>query len=205
MQNLKVRAIGLCLASALSIAAGEKAHAGIRAFGSAGYASVTNEEGSSESKEVTGYDLNLTGQFDVFSLPAISIYAGPSFKSANTSSEYSMGGIAVTQELTQTHAGVEAGVNFGLIPLITLQGGLNYNVGLSGKLSLKRIGSTTADFDAESGSEMGATVRALLTPFPLLRAGAELGVGSGKVQFGDEAPETKYSYWSARAVVGLSL
>jgi len=189
----------------LSFAAIDSAQAGIRVFGAAGYATTTDEDSTAENKELTGYDVNLSGQFDVFSIGIASIYAGPSVKISALSKEYTANGANVTQALASTHAGVEAGVNIGAIPLLTVQAGLNYNVGLDSKGTAEITGGGKVEVEGESGSEMGVTLRALITPFPLLRAGLEVGVGTGSAQYKGETSEDKYSYSSIRAVVGISL
>ncbi len=205
MSILDFRLLSSVCCVALSIAAVESAQAGIRVFGAAGYATTTNDDSTAPNKEMTGYDVNLTGQFDVLSLGVASLYAGPSVKVSALSKDYTVGGVELTQALAATHGGVEAGVHVGVIPLLTLQAGLNYNIGLNAKGTVEGTGFPTAEVEGESGSEMGVTVRALFTPFPLLRAGVEVGVGSGSAQFKGESTKEKYTYSSYRAVVGLSL
>jgi len=190
---------------ALSFAAIDSAQAGIRVFGAAGYATTTDEDSAAENKELTGYDVNLSGQFDVFSIGIASIYAGPSFKMSALSKEYTANGANVTQALAASHAGVEAGVNIGAILPLTVQAGFNYNVALDAKGTAEITGGDKVEVEGESGSEMGVTLRALITPFPLLRAGLEVGVGTGSAQYKGETSEDKYSYSSIRAVVGISL
>lgn len=205
MSVSNVRLILSACGVALSFAAIDSAQADIRVFGAAGYATTTAEDSTAENKELTGYDVNLNAQFDVFSIGIAAIYAGPSFKMSALSKEYTANGANVTQALAASHAGVEAGVNIGAIPLLTVQAGLNYNVALDAKGTREITGDGKVELEGESGSEMGVTLRALITPFPLLRAGLEVGVGTGSAQYKGKTSEDKYSYSSIRAVVGISL
>ena len=205
MSNFNCRVLGAVSCVALGFAAVDNANADIRVFGAAGYATTTNEDSSVENKEMTGYDVNLTGQLDVFSVGIASIYAGPSFKVSALSKDYTSNGVEITQALAATHGGIEAGVHVGAIIPLSVQAGLNYNIGLSAKGTVEGTGIPAAEVEGESGSEMGVTVRAMFTPFPLLRAGVEVSAGSGSAQFKGESSKEKYTYSSYRAVVGIAL
>lgn len=189
-----------------SLTLSQTAAADIRAFAAGGLTSQTPESGSTAStKSLTGVEGKLAAHFDVFGpVPGVSLYAGPELHVGTSIREYDDAAAVKAKETIKTNAaGIEAGVHVGLIPVITLQAGLNYGFPMGGSKEVVKVTSTVTG-NASKGSETGATVRALITPFPLLRLGAEYSIGSGTITY-DTHGEMKYSFWAARAVLGIAL
>lgn len=182
------------------------AQADLRVFASGGYAKLTSTDSDSTSDDVlTGLEGKLAGHYDVLSpIPGLAIYAGPEVRSGSYTNEQTTDGVSVKSTMDKTLAGVEAGVSFGLIPLLTLQAGFNYNIPLSTKVEAKSA-FVSVSAKGTSGSETGVTLRGLITPFPLIRLGVEYSMGSGKDKFENVPDEAKYDFWAARGVVGIAL
>ena len=98
----------------------------------------------------------------------------------------------------------QAGVHFGMIPVVSLQAELNYAAAIGGEVKVEGSGETKTS-KTKSGSELGGTLRALITPFPLLRAGVEYNLGSGNTKYENSDDEVKFDYTAIRAVVGIAL
>lgn len=183
------------------------AQADIRVFAAGGLAALTPQKtaDNASDKALSGLETKLSGQFDVLSpIPGVAVYAGPDVTFATLTREYTVASVTAKETLKSNGAGLEAGVHLGLIPIVTLQAGLNYSFPLSGDWEVS-AGTLKQTFKASSGSQMGATARALITPFPLTRLGLEYSMGSGTAKYNDVPSELKYDFWAARAVFGLSL
>jgi hypothetical protein len=193
-------------AAVISVFAVAHANADIRIYAAAGLSQQTPEAGSQPStKALTGAVTKLAGHLDVFSpVPGVSIYAGPEIQMGTFIREYDDAAALKAKETVKMNsAGLEAGVHVGLIPIVTLQAGLNYGFPTGGtKEVVKPTGTVSGK--ATKGSETGLTLRALITPFPLFRLGAEYSVGTGAVTHENHG-ELKYSLWAARGVLGIAL
>jgi hypothetical protein len=205
-KNRAMRKLGLSAVALFSLYSAESAMADIRVFAAGGLTNQTPESGSTAStKALTGAEGKLAGHLDIFGpVPGVSIYAGPELHVGTAIREYDDATAIKAKETIKTNAlGLEAGVHVGLIPIITVQAGLNYNFPSGGsKEVVKATGTVTGN--ASKGSETGATVRALITPFPLTRLGVEYSLGSGTTTY-ETHGEMKYSFWAARAVFGIAL
>lgn len=220
--NLRMSISGLVALGSLFVA--QQGVAGIRAIAGAGLSQVTPTDGDwklPSEDSLTGYDVRLVGQIDVLSpIPLLSIFAGPSVQLGKAVREYKKS-VAITvngeakgeQETTLTEtldsksAGVEVGAQFSVVGLLRLQAAGHYNLDLSNTYKIEApVSSITAnkEFTLSSGSEMGFTIRGLMTPFPFLMAGIEYGVTSGSRKYKDETSDFKFDSWSARALVGVS-
>jgi len=201
LKILGVGAVGIT--SLLSL---NSAQADIRIFAAGGLTNQTPENGSTAStKALTGVGAKLAAHFDIFGpIPGVSVYAGPEILMGTSIREYDDAAALKAKETVKTNAaGLEAGVHVGLIPIVTLQAGLNYGFPTGGSKEIVKPTSTVTG-NANKGSETGVTLRALITPFPLTRLGAEYSVGTGTTTY-ETHGEVKYSYWAARAVFGIAL
>ncbi|NBX17354.1 MAG: hypothetical protein EBR09_08310 [Proteobacteria bacterium] len=193
-------------AAVISVCTVSGANADIRLFGAGGLSQHTPESGSTaSSKALTGVNAKLAGHFDIFGpVPGISIYAGPEIQTGTSIREYDDAAALKAKETVKFNAaGLEAGVHVGLVPVVTLQAGVNYGFPTGGTKEVVKPTSTVTG-KATKGSETGVTLRALITPFPLIRLGAEFSTGTGAVTH-ETHGEMKYSFWAARGVLGIAL
>jgi len=206
MQNVTLRLACVGLAGLVSATCMNSANADIRVFAAGGLVSMTPQDSEQASnKALTGIEGKVAGHFDILSpAPGIAVYAGPELRMGTLSREYTSSNIVTKQTIKSKSAGLEAGVHLGIIPIVTLQAGLNYSFPMGGTTEFESPGSKVS-FDASSGSETGITLRGLITPFPLTRLGLEYSLGSGKLKYSDLADELKYDFWAARAVFGIAL
>jgi hypothetical protein len=198
--------LGCGVVAVISVLAASRAHADIRVFAAGGLAQQTPDAGSTAStKSLTGVSAKLAGHFDVFGpIPGVSVYAGPEIQMGTSIREYDDATALKAKETVKFNgAGLEAGVHVGLIPIVTLQAGLNYGFPTGGTKEVVKPTSTVTG-KATKGSETGVTLRALITPFPLFRLGAEYSVGTGAITH-ETHGEMKYSFWAARGVLGIAL
>jgi|GEM_PF-678883 len=208
--NTALRLAFAGVASCVSLLSVGNAFADIRIFAAGGLTNQTPESGSTAStKSLTGAEGKLAAHIDVLSpVPLLSVYVGPELHFGTALREYDVEIVKWKETVKTNSAGLEAGLHVGAIPLVTLQAGVNYGFPTGGSKDIEKpsltSGTTTESGKASSGSEMGATVRALITPFPLTRLGVEYSVSSGKVTY-ETHGEMKYSYWAARAVFGLAI
>jgi hypothetical protein len=206
MQNVTLRLACVGLAGLVSATCANAANADIRVFAAGGLVSMKPQDSEQASdKALTGIEGKVAGHFDILSpVPGIAVYAGPELRMGTLSREYTSSNIATKQTIKSKSAGLEAGVHVGIIPIVTLQAGLNYSFPMGGTAEFESPLSNVS-FDASSGSETGVTLRGLITPFPLTRLGLEYSLGSGKLKYSDLADELKYDFWAARAVFGIAL
>ncbi|MFZ9520207.1 MAG: hypothetical protein ACO3A4_06995 [Silvanigrellaceae bacterium] len=201
MKNLGLTAVGIC-----SLYSAQSAMADIRVFAAGGLTNQTPESGSTAStKALTGAEGKLAGHIDIFGpIPGVSVYAGPELHVGTSIREYDDATAVKAKETVKSNSmGLEAGVHVGLIPIITVQAGLNYNFPTGGSKEVVKVTGTVTG-NASKGSETGATVRALITPFPMTRLGVEYSMGSGSTTY-ETHGEMKYSFWAARAVFGIAI
>ena len=206
MQNVTLRLACVGLAGLVSATCMHSANADIRVFAAGGLVSMTPQDSQKTSdKALTGIEGKVAGHFDILSpAPGIAVYAGPELRMGTLSREYTSSNIATKQTIKSKSAGLEAGVHVGIIPIVTLQAGLNYSFPMGGTAEFESPLSNVS-FDASKGSETGVTLRGLITPFPLTRLGLEYSLGSGNVKYSDLSDELKYDFWAARAVFGVAL
>lgn len=178
----------------------------VRVFAAGGLTSQTPDAGSTlSSKELVGVQGKLAAHFDVFGpIPGVTIYAGPELHVGTSVREYDSASVKNKEIVKSNNAGLEAGVHVGLIPIVTLQGGLNYVFPMGGSKEVTKGLAAAETGKASKGSEVGATLRALITPFPLTRLGVEYSLGTGAMTY-EKHGEMKYSYSAVRAVFGISL
>ena len=180
----------------------------------------TDGNGTKEKpKAATGANIGLVGQAELIDIvPTVKIVGGLGLKKSFLSSTTSIGSLDITTKLSPQTVGPEAGLQIGLIPLITVQAVAGYDFGLGGTIqtTLKSTGSaatletTPSKGTFDSHGQFHLTGRALLTVFPLVSAGLEAGWQSGKFKYKDKddsvlSKETKYSGYKINAVVSLSL
>lgn len=204
--NRTMKNFGLAVVGLFSLCAAQSAMADIRVFAAGGLTNQTPESGSTAStKALTGAEGKLAGHIDIFGpIPGVSIYAGPELHVGTAIREYDDATAVKAKETIKSNAlGLEAGVHVGLIPIITVQAGLNYNFPSGGSKEVVKVTGTVTG-NASKGSETGATVRALITPFPMTRLGVEYSMGSGSTTY-ETHGEMKYSFWAARAVFGIAI
>lgn len=206
MQNVTLRLSYVGLAGLVSATCMNWANADIRVFAAGGLVSMTPQNSeTSSNKALTGIEGKVAGHFDILSpAPGIAVYAGPEVRLGTLTREYTTNNSLLKQTLNSKSAGMEAGVHVGIIPIVTLQAGVNYSFPMGGTAEFKSPLSNVS-FDASSGSETGVTLRGLITPFPLTRIGLEYSLGSGNLKYSDLADELKYDFWAARAVFGIAL
>lgn len=206
--NSVLKTLGLSAAALMVVSFSGQALADIRVFAAGGVTGQTPEAGSTPStKTLTGVEGKLAAHIDVFSpVPGVSVYAGPELRSGTSIREYDDAAVLKVKETVKSSsAGLEAGVHVGLIPVVTLQGGLNYGFPMGGsKEVVKATGTITGK--ATKGTELGATLRAMITPFPMFRLGAEYGftVSPASTTYENHG-EVKYNAWAGRVVLGISL
>ncbi|MEY4065856.1 MAG: hypothetical protein RIR26_2064 [Pseudomonadota bacterium] len=210
MRSFALRLVGgLGLACVSVLIAQGDASADIRVFAGAGLANLTPKKTGAivSDKVVSGIDFKGAAQLDVWSppvIPGISIYAGPDLTVGTLTREYTVGTAVVKETLKTKSAGAEVGVHFGLIPIVTLQAGFNYAFPLGGEWEVDSLVAKKT-YTASSGSQTGVNLRALITPFPLIRVGIEYGMGSGKAKFKDFSDELSFNSSAVRALVGVAL
>jgi hypothetical protein len=182
------------------------ASADIRLLGAGGLTQLTPKSDSTPStKAFTGAEGKLALHFDIFApLPGVSLYAGPELRFGTAMREYDDATtVKVKETLKSTTANLEAGVHVGVIPVLSLQGGLTYGFPTGGSKEVQTPLKTVSG-NTNKGSELGVTLRALITPFPMTRLGAEYSIGNGNTTY-ETIGEMKYSFWAARAVLGIAL
>ena len=206
MKSDVLHRIGLGVAALCSLVSIDSALADIRIYAAGGIGKITPKVEAGETETVfSGAEGKLAAHFDVFSpVPGFSLYAGPEFRVGSFTSEETNENVVIKSTLSSTLAGVEAGANFGMIPLVTLQAGYNYSFPMSGSIEVKNPTETVTK-KSSSGSESGFTLRGLITPFPLTRLGLEYSLGSGKNKYSEIETELKFDFWAARAVFGVAL
>lgn len=207
MQNVTLRLACVGLAGLVSATCMHSANADIRVFAAGGLVSMTPQDSEKTSdKALTGIEGKVAGHFDILSpAPGIAVYAGPELRMGTLTREYTANNSLTKETLKSKSAGLEAGVHVGIIPIVTLQAGLNYSFPTGGNVEFESPLVGKASFDASKGSETGVTLRGLITPFPLTRLGLEYSLGSGNVKYSDLSDELKYDFWAARAVFGIAL
>lgn len=190
--------VGISAALTLNVA-----QADIRIYGGIGLGELSKKD-DTNSKKPSGLDVKLAANTDLISpVPGLSIYAGPEFLMGTYTRDTTLLNIPAKETISKSAIGLHAGVHFGLIPLVTLQAEANYATAVGGEFKLDAVNSST--FKTKSGSDLGGTLRALITPFPLLRAGVEYNLGSGSAKYEGNDTEVKYDYSAIRAVIGISL
>lgn len=206
MKSAALSRLSLGVVSALSVVSIDAAQADLRLFVAGGLNTLTPEADAGETApKYSGGEGKVAGHFDVFSpVPGLSLYAGPEFRLVALTSEETNQGVVSKLNLDSNFGGLEAGVNFGMIPMVTLQAGYNYSSLLSGEVKAQSP-LTSVSVKASSGSESGITLRGLITPFPLTRLGVEYSLGNGSAKYDGDETASKYSFWAARAVVGIAL
>lgn len=194
------------LLGALALLLAPSAKADIRIYAAGGLTNQTpNSDSTASTKALTGLDGKLAAHVDVLSpVPGVSLYAGPDLRVGSSSREYNDTTTLKVKETVKSNAiGLEAGVHLGLIPIVTLQAGFNYGFPTGGSKDVETLAGTVKG-NVNKGSEVGATLRGLITPFPLTRLGVEYSLGSGSTTY-ETHGEMKYNYWALRAVFGIAL
>jgi hypothetical protein len=204
MQNRFVYLGCLGLVGFFAAAAVNSVQADIRVLAGAGLGELSQKDDSS-SKKPSGLDAKLAASFDVLSpVPGLAIYAGPEFLTGTYTRDTTVVNLPVKETISKTALGLHTGVHFGMIPVVSIQAELNYAAAIGGEVKVEALGNTTT-VKTKSGSELGGTLRALITPFPLLRAGVEYNLGSGNTKYENATSEVKFDYTAIRAVVGIAL
>lgn len=210
--------LGLALAA---LSATQVAQADLRILGTGAYMSQTSdkEEGDTSSdsdRTGTGYHLQALGQYDIISpIPGFAIFGGVGLGrrslSKEQSSETTIGTVKAVFTISTTILTGEVGAQFSAIPILTLQGALGYDYGLSGEtkaeITIPAAGKTTTTTDLSTYWDARLTGRALLTVFPLVRAGLEMSyIPTGKLKAKDSTTkETGFSGYNIGVVAGVSL
>lgn len=176
-------------------------------LGRLGYDSIQGEkaEGAdSEPKAITGYDLGVLGQVSIVDLSLVSLYggAGLSYVSLSNSDD------GTDNSASLLVLPLELGVSFKAIPILTLQGAVGYDVGLSGTGKVKTDGVTT-NFDITSHGGVTLTARAMMSFIPLFMGGLELQympTGSQEIKpDGGEKVKGDISAFAVRLVAGVGI
>ncbi|MBM3383143.1 MAG: hypothetical protein FJY29_11990 [Betaproteobacteria bacterium] len=180
------------------------AQADIRVYAGVGLGELSKKD-DTDKKKPSGLDAKLAANVDVLSpVPGLSIYAGPEFLTGTYTRDTTILNSVAKETINKSALGLNAGVHFGMVPLVTFQGELNYATAMGGEVKVEALGKTST-LKTKSGSDLGGTLRALITPFPLLRAGVEYNLGSGNSKYEGNDEEVKYDYSAIRAVIGISL
>lgn len=204
--KLSLAAKALAVAGLCSISS--VANADIRVFAGVGYDSITvkadEDDADQDDRESSGLSYQLLGQYDVFGpLPGLDVFVGGGLRGQSLT--YEDGPLTLTW--TAQLATGEAGVNVGLIPLVTLQAALGYDYGISGETEAEITGQGSSTADTDSYSRMRLAGRAFFTPLPLFRVGAEVSfypVGSYTAD-AEGAKAHDLSGWGAMVTGGIAL
>ena len=168
---------------------------------------------SQDAHSLTGGNIELIGQAELIDIvPTVKVIGGVGVKKSFLSFKQTVSGSEVTRKFSPQTFGPEAGIQIGLIPLITVQAVAGYDFGIGGETSklagASKAETVTGNFDSQGQFNLAG--RALLTLFPLVSAGVEAGWASGKCKFKDKtedtvSPEYKYTSYHINALVSLSL
>ena len=109
--------------------------------------------------------------------------------------------------IRETYVPVEAGVQFAAIPMLRIQGSVQYHHALSGEMARTVPAPLTnpADLKLDRASRVLLTGRALLTVAPFVSAGLYGDVlASGKFKFKDQTEGDYDSGFEAGGVIALN-
>lgn len=154
----------------------------VNILGRVGYDSIQSEkeDGDTEDpKPLTGFDLGVMAQVSFLDLTVASLYGGAGLSYISVSR--SEGDNKFSESLIVLP--LEAGVSFKALPLLTLQGAVGYDLGLSGSGESKSA-LGTSDIEITSHGAVTLTARAMMSVLPFMMGGLEFQyMPSGSQEF----------------------
>jgi hypothetical protein len=205
----KILAASFCFCA---MGAAQTALADLRVLANGGYQSLTfkddHDNPGTTKTEMTGFAGSGRVQYDVFSpVPGLGVFVGGGIGQSVLGADKTIEGRKFKYAYKETYVPVEAGVQFSAIPMLRIQGAVQYHHALRGEMATTVPAPLTnpVDLKLDRASRVLLTGRAMLTVAPFVSAGLYGDVlASGKFKFKDQTEGDYDSGFEAGGVIALN-